>query len=78
MGRDDDALRVYDEILGVDRTHPITYMIRLTMAQLLVKQQQRERALELLEQALKLFPHVEDERSERQVLQLAQQLREAR
>ncbi len=78
MGRDDDALRVYEEILGVDQTHPITYAIRLNMAQLLVKRQQRGRALVLLDQALKLFPHVDDERSERQVLQLAQQLREAR
>ncbi|HSH69706.1 MAG TPA: tetratricopeptide repeat protein [Deferrisomatales bacterium] len=75
MGREDEALRVYEEILGVDQTHPITYVIRLNMAQLLVKRQQRERALELLEQALQLFPQVEDERSKRQVLQLAQQLR---
>ncbi|MDF1551489.1 MAG: tetratricopeptide repeat protein [Deferrisomatales bacterium] len=77
MGREDEALRVYEEILGVDQTHPITYVIRLNMAQLLVKRQQRERALELLEQALQLFPQVEDERSKHQVLQLAQQLRGA-
>jgi tetratricopeptide (TPR) repeat protein len=78
LGREDDALRVYEEILGVDQTHPITYVIRLDMAQLLVKRQQLKRALELLEQDLQLFPVVEDQRSQQRVLELARQLRETR
>jgi tetratricopeptide (TPR) repeat protein len=77
MGREEDGLRVYEEILGVDRTHPITYQIRLQMAKLLEKRAQKKRALELLEQDLALFPEVEDKRAEQEVIEMARRLRAA-
>ena len=78
LGQENKAVQIYEEILGVDQTHPITYVIRFNLAQLLVKQERKARALELLEQALALFPQVDDERSQRQVMDLAKQLRAAR
>lgn len=78
LGQEDKAIQVYEEVLGLDSTHPITYGIRFNLAQLLVKHAQQARALELLEQALALFPQVEDERAKRQVLELATHLRAAR
>ena len=77
MARESDALRVYEEILGVDPTHPITYQIRLQLAKLLEKHGRPKRSLELLEQNLRMFPVVKDKRAEQEVRATVQRLRGA-
>ncbi len=69
LGRKDEALHVYREILGVDGFDPVTYGVRLDMAQILAARGERDAAAALLRENLTRFPEMDDPRLRQQVLE---------
>lgn len=74
LGDDASSLAVYGEILAVDGDHPITYGVRLAMAKTLARRGEREPALRLLQDNLRRFPNIGDEKIRAEVTALAASL----
>lgn len=70
LGRPDEALRVYSEILGFDPDAPLTFGVRMEMARLLAARGENGQARELLVDNLQRFAELGDERLRREVVEM--------
>ncbi|MEW6488929.1 MAG: tetratricopeptide repeat protein [Thermodesulfobacteriota bacterium] len=70
LGRTEEALRVYSEILGFDPGAPLTFSVRLEMARLLATRGKAEEARSLLLDNLNRFPDLQDERLQREAVEM--------
>lgn len=74
LGREQEASRVYSEMLGIDPRHPITYHVRLEMARYHLRRGETAEARRLVTEDLRLFPDIADERAREEALELAARL----
>lgn len=70
LKRPEEAVRVFDEILGFYPDNPKTYWIRIEMARALIGLGQRERARTILMDNLARFPDQDDQRARMELVNL--------